>query len=107
MAQAKSNSSQNDIEQLSEQISTLRADIATISETLYDLGRSSGDAAIDGARRKAADLRDEGERQLRAARHHAEDMGQQATDAVRAQPAAAVGIAVGVGFLLGFMTGRK
>jgi ElaB/YqjD/DUF883 family membrane-anchored ribosome-binding protein len=34
-------------------------------------------------------------------------MGQQAADQVRNQPAAAVGLAVGLGFLVGFMTGRK
>jgi ElaB/YqjD/DUF883 family membrane-anchored ribosome-binding protein len=44
---------------------------------------------------------------LHAAQHRAEELGQQAADAVRNQPAAAVGLAVGLGFLLGFMTGRK
>ena len=107
MAQAKNTSSDADIEQLSEQIATLRSDISTISQTLYDLGRQSGDSAVNGARRKAADLRDAGQQHLHSAQHQAEEMGHQAADAGRAQPAAAMGLAVGMGFLLGFITGRK
>lgn len=110
MAQAKaaeSSTPQKDIEHLSEQIATLKRDMAEISHTLGDLGRSSRDAAADQARRKAAELRAAGERQIDAAQHRAEELGHQAADAVRQQPAAAVGLAVAVGFLLGFMTGRK
>ena len=109
MAQAKAEAPnpQQDIEQLSEQIATLKQDIASISQTISGLGGSTRDSAVDGARRKASHLRDAGEKQLHAAQYRAEEMGQQAADAVRTQPAAAVGLAVGLGFLLGFMTGRK
>lgn len=109
MAQAKSadSSPQQEIDQLSQQIATLREDISAISKTLSGLGGSTRDAAVDSARRKVSELRHTGEQQLHAAQHRAEEMGQQAADAVRNQPAAAVGLAVGLGFLLGFMTGRK
>ncbi len=108
MAQAKTAATpERDIEQLSEQIAALKQDMAEISHTLGELGRSSRDAAAGQARRKASELRAAGERQIDAAQHRAEELGHQAADAVRQQPAAAVGLAVGVGFLLGFMTGRK
>ncbi|MGX0877064.1 ElaB/YqjD/DUF883 family membrane-anchored ribosome-binding protein [Roseovarius sp. MBR-154] len=109
MAQSRTTdaSPQKDIEHLSEQIATLKQDIADISQTLSGLGRSSRDAAADQARQSAADLRDAGERYLHNAQYRAEEMGQQAADQVRNQPAAAVGLAVGLGFLVGFMTGRK
>lgn len=109
MATAKSTESspQKDIERLTEQVATLRKDISGIVEALGDLGHSSRDAAVERASRKAAELRDSGQEHLHAAQHRAEDLGRQATDAVRHQPAAAVGLAVGLGFLLGFMTGRK
>jgi ElaB/YqjD/DUF883 family membrane-anchored ribosome-binding protein len=109
MAQSRTTdaSPQKDIDQLSEQIATLRQDISDISQTLSGLGRSSRDAASEQARQKAADLRDAGQRQMHNAQYRAEEMGQQAADQVRNQPAAAVGLAVGLGFLLGFMTGRK
>lgn len=101
MAQPKavntaSQDAQDNVEQLSEQMAILRQDISAISRSLADLGVSTKDAALESARQKAAELRVSGE-----------ELGQQAVDAVRQQPAAAVGIAVGVGFLLGFLTGRK
>lgn len=109
MAQSKTTNAapQKDIEELSDQIATLKQDIADISKTLSGLGKSSREAAGDQVREKAAHLRDAGEEQLHAARHQADELGRQAADSVRNQPAAAVGIAVGVGFLLGFVTGRK
>lgn len=109
MAQAKVDDAnpQQDIEQLSKQIATLREDISAITSTLSGLSGSTRDAAVDGARRKASELRHAGEEQLYSAQHRAEEMGHQAADAVRSQPATAVGLAVGLGFLLGFVTARK
>jgi ElaB/YqjD/DUF883 family membrane-anchored ribosome-binding protein len=101
MAQPKavntaSQDTQDNIEQLSEQIAILRQDITAISRSLADIGASTKDAAVESARLKAAEFRASGE-----------ELGQQAVDAVRKQPAAAVGMAVGMGFILGFLTGRK
>ncbi|MBQ1203102.1 MAG: DUF883 family protein [Loktanella sp.] len=111
MAQAKvggdNGTPQDNIDQLSEQMTVLRNDIAAISKSLADLGASTKDAAMENARMKAAELRASGEKHLSQAQDRAEELGQQAADAVRQQPAAAVGLAVGVGFLLGFITGRK
>ncbi|MBC7153016.1 MAG: DUF883 family protein [Rhodobacteraceae bacterium] len=109
MAQEKSvgTSPQDEVDQLSKQIVTLREDIAAISKTLSGLGGSARDAVVDGAHHKVSELRHAGEQQLHAAQHRAEEMGQQVAGAVRSQPAAAVGLAVGLGFLLGFITGRK
>jgi|UPI0005651D77 ElaB/YqjD/DUF883 family membrane-anchored ribosome-binding protein len=109
MAQAKPSdtSPQENIDHLSQQISTLREDISAISKTLSELGGSTRNAAMDGVRRKVSDLRHTGEEQLHAAQHQAEELGHQAADAVRNQPATAVSLAVGAGFLLGFLMGRK
>lgn len=109
MAQAKTTNAtpQEDIEQLSEQIAMLKQDLADISETMSALGKSSQAAAGEHVRRKASQVRDAGEERLNSAQRTAEDLGQQAVDMARSQPAGAVGLAVGLGFLLGFMTGRK
>ena len=109
MAQTKSSASapKQDIEQLSAQIDTLKKDISAITRTLSELSSSTRDATVESLRSHAAELRDRGQENIRQARSHAEDLGHQAADAVRNQPAAAVGLAVGLGFLLGFMTGRK
>ncbi len=62
---------------------------------------------INETSEKVAHLRKRGEAQLQDAQVKVEDLANQATEAVRNQPATAVGIAVGVGFVLGFLTGRK
>lgn len=98
---------QEEIDQLSDQISTLKRDIADISQTLADLGQSSRDSAAAQAREKAAEMREKGRAQMDHAQDMAEDFGRQAGDVVRNQPMSTMGIAVGLGFLLGFMTGRK
>ena len=109
MVQTKSRaaSPQRDVEQLSQQIAELRDDLSEISHTIAQLGASSRDAASRQVRDTAVHLRERGERGLRSAQHQAEELGHQATDAVRSQPALAVGVAVGLGFLLGYLSGRK
>lgn len=103
----KSGDPKKDFDELSEQIATLRADLGAITETLKNAGVHSGEAALANAKQRAADLQARGQDGLRHAHSSAEEMGHQAAQAVRNQPAAAVGLAVGVGFLLGFMSGRK
>jgi len=107
MAQTKAADPKKDFEELSEQIATLRNDLGAITETLKNAGVHSRDAAVNNARQTAADLQARGQDGLRHAQSSAEEMGAQAAQTVRNQPAAAVGLAVGVGFLLGFMSGRK
>lgn len=109
MAQSKSAAkvSNAEVEQLTDQIDALKSDIVTISKTLTEMGAARRDAIASGASEKVAQLRSTGEKHLKDAQIKAEDMASQTADAVRRQPAAAVGIAVGVGFILGFLSGRK
>lgn len=109
MAQSKSPTkvSNAEAEQLSAQIEALKADISTISKTLVDMGSARGDAIATAATDNVAQLRQTGEKYLNDAQEKAGDIAHQSAEAVRQQPATAVGIAVGVGFLLGFLSGRK
>ncbi|SFN62994.1 Membrane-anchored ribosome-binding protein, inhibits growth in stationary phase, ElaB/YqjD/DUF883 family [Roseovarius lutimaris] len=109
MAQSKSAATPSDAEtrELSDQIAALKADLAQISQTLVDMGETRREAAVNSATKKASELREQGEQHLQHAQAKVEDLTSQTTDAVRNQPAAAVGIAVGIGFLLGFLSGRK
>ncbi|MBK0327811.1 DUF883 family protein [Rhodobacteraceae bacterium F11138] len=109
MAQTKTALAPSDEETkaLSSQLSDLRADLAGISKTLSDMGSRRGDAAVETLRDSAQSLREHGERTLQAAQSQVQEAGQQTQSAIRQQPAAAVGIAVGLGFLLGFATARK
>lgn len=109
MAQAKSTVKPTDSETqaLAEQMAELRADIAGITKTLSEMGAARGDAALESAQNTVASLRNQGEKVLKDAQARAETIGQQAAETVREQPATAVGLAVGLGFLLGFISGRK
>lgn len=98
---------QKEIDQLSAQVSALKDDISDISRTLGDLGRSSRDAASAQASETAAEMRAAGRQKVNDAQDMAENIGRQAGEAVHNQPMATMGLAVGLGFLLGFMTGRK
>lgn len=108
---ASSNAAQkaaaNDVKELSDQIGQLKEDIADLTQSLSNLGTHSRDAVQSGVKGSVTHLRKKGEKGVQDARRSAEELGDQAAAAVREQPAAAVGLAVGVGFLLGFLTGRK
>lgn len=104
---AQKSTTQDDIDQLSAQISALKDDIAAISGTLGDLGHSSRQAASAQASETAAHLQQAGRKKLDDAQDVAEDLGRRAGEAVHNQPMATMGLAVGIGFLLGFMSGRK
>ncbi len=109
MAQSKTatKSSAPEVEQLSAQIDALKDDIANISETLLDMGSARREAAVKGASEKVAHLKSSSEKRLQEMQEKVEDIASRTGDAVRNQPATAVAIAVGVGFLLGFISGRK
>ena len=106
-ANAAAKSTREDVKELSDQIGNLKNDIAEISRTLSSLGSHTRDAAQHEIRSSVAQFHKRGAENLEKAQATAEDLGNQAADAVRNQPATAVGLAVGVGFLLGFITGRK
>jgi ElaB/YqjD/DUF883 family membrane-anchored ribosome-binding protein len=94
-------------EDLARQIEALKNDVASISRILADMGAQRRDDLKDSVNRTAADLRAKGEATVNDARDRGLELGEQAADAVRRQPATAIGLAVGVGFLIGFMTGRR
>ncbi|WP_272009431.1 DUF883 family protein [Roseovarius sp. ZX-A-9] len=109
MAQSKSSAESGGatVEELTSQIEALKGDIAAITGTLADLGAETRDQAKARVRDAASDVRARSEKHLKDAQACAEDLSAQATDAVRQQPAMAVGIAVGVGFLIGLVTARR
>jgi ElaB/YqjD/DUF883 family membrane-anchored ribosome-binding protein len=88
------------VEDLSAQVSVLKNDIATLTNTLTEYGKERGDSLRRQARDTASDLSSAG-----VAR--AKDAQAQAEDFVRTQPTAALGIAAGVGFIVGLLTVRR
>lgn len=64
-------------------------------------------ATADQAGPKVQEVRERAEESLRAAREHLKGTGAELDSQVRANPWAAVGIAAGVGLVLGILLSRK
>lgn len=101
---AQANGSGEDVR---EQVAALQNDVAELSKALSSYGRARGEEAKLAAEQTAQDLKhraqllgEEAETQLRTGYAQAETT-------VRENPAAAVGIAAGVGFVLGLITSRR
>ncbi|WP_172300289.1 YqjD family protein [Pseudoruegeria sp. HB172150] len=89
-------STSKDVEELQAQIATLKADITALTETMKTMGKT-----------RAAQLREQGEAAVGQAKVKGLEAYEQAEASVRENPAMAVGIAAGVGFLVGVILGRK
>lgn len=88
------------VQDLSEQLEILKNDIAGLSTTLGEYTRAKGHEATATAKAKAHDLAEGG-------REKALEAQMQAEEFVRTQPASALGIAAGLGFLVGVFTARR
>lgn len=108
MARAEANgSSKTTTHDLSEQIATLQNDLATLTQTVKEIGTGRVAAARDEAKVRATKAREAGERALSDAQKQAQAYYGQAEEKVRENPSAAVAIATGVGFLIGFLASRR
>ncbi|WP_415404424.1 DUF883 family protein [Tateyamaria sp. SN3-11] len=92
---------------LAAQVETLRHDLASLTQTIADLGRAKGDEAVSAAKSKMADVREQAADTAETARLQAMEMQDKADTFIKNQPATALGIAAGVGFLVGFLGSRK
>lgn len=93
-------------EDLSLQLELLKADIARLTETVADYGKAKGRRYAADARRTAADLRGQAEDQAMALRGQAEDKMDDVERYVRENPTTALGIAAGIGLLIGLFSRR-
>ncbi len=69
--------------------------------------REKGHEYAEQARAEARRLYQTGQRRAHDAAEHAEEYYDELTDLVRRRPAAALGIAAGVGFLVGLLLARR
>lgn len=103
-----SGSGEPQYEDLSRQIEAVKDDIARLTETLGNLGRSERDRLASAARARGEEIKAAGEEQYRHVRDTAEGYLQEGERYVKQQPGTALGMAVAVGFLVGFiMTSRR
>ncbi|MDW4499902.1 DUF883 domain-containing protein [Sulfitobacter sp. D35] len=92
---------------LEAQIATLRDDLGTLTETLKGLGKAKKDELTELAALKAEVAKQKGSEAADAVVQQARDAEAQAREFVRTQPGTALGIAAGLGFLVGLMSARR
>ena len=92
---------------LGKQMETLRADMAKLTETLADLTRAEARNAANGAKRVARKARDGVEHEYDKLQHQAVEAVDHADALIREKPAMAMGVAAGVGLLVGLMMSRR
>lgn len=94
-------------EELAAQLEALRSEVSALATTMGEIGRTGsaalGDAARDSIHR-AQSLAQDG---VEAARAQAVRLEGQANDFVTRQPATALSIAAGLGFVVGMITARR
>ncbi len=95
------------VSDLNDQIEALKSDIAKLTSLVGEIGTSKAAELRDVAKQKAKELRSEGERYAQEAGQMAQDSAEAALDAVRKQPATAIALAVGIGFLVGLVTSSR
>ncbi|MBB3992449.1 ElaB/YqjD/DUF883 family membrane-anchored ribosome-binding protein [Sulfitobacter undariae] len=95
-----SNGKNVSVEDLSAQMEILRNDLSNLTQTLSDYGVSKSAEATRYAKATAADLEAAGRKKASEAQAQAEEF-------VHNQPATSLGIAAGIGFLVGMMTARR
>ncbi|MDU9005798.1 DUF883 family protein [Sedimentitalea todarodis] len=92
---------------LAKQIETLQKDIGELTGLMAEMGKAQAARLSDEAEAKAQKLRDKGEGAATAAQEQMEDLQAQANEFIRTQPATALGIAAGLGFLFGLLMTRR
>lgn len=92
---------------VTKQMAILREDIANLTATVAEYGKAQGMSLKASAAGKVHEMADSGAAAAGAVKAQAEKTYSDAEDAVRANPAAAVGIAAGIGFVVGMLTSRR
>lgn len=108
MAQMRTNGSVDETSaDLAAQIAALKADVAALTATLADYGRARTAQFETSAQESLEMAKKMGAETAAQARQQARDVYAGAEKTVRANPAASVGIAAGLGFLAGLLSARR
>lgn len=92
---------------LEAQVSAIKTDIAQLTEMMREMGKAQAASVKSAASEKIASAKDKSEAQLRDLREQAELRIMEAEDTIKANPTASVGIAAGIGFVIGLLTARR
>lgn len=92
---------------LSRQVAVLREDIANLTAIVAEYSKAQGGQIKAIVADKAADLAESSAKAANSAKATAKVAYSEAEESIRSNPASAVGIAAGLGFLVGLMTSRR
>ncbi|WP_281855867.1 DUF883 domain-containing protein [Litoreibacter halocynthiae] len=92
---------------IAEQLAVLKSDISGLTDIIAEMGKGKASDLSQAANATARAAREQGAEQLERAKERAADLRGQANDFVTKQPATALAIAAGAGFLIGFMSSRR
>ena len=92
---------------LERQFAALRADVARIAEVLAAMSETGAKTAKDAAAEAFAEFKAKGSDRLHEASTRAEDAMSGVTDFAKEKPLQALGLAAGLGMLLGLLLGRR
>lgn len=95
------------VEELSEQIEVLKAELADLASGARAQGEAVARDLTERGRATLDQLRDAAGQQAARARDSAGDYLQRAEGALHRNPATAMGLAVGAGFLIGLLLARR
>ncbi|MCX2723935.1 DUF883 family protein [Roseibium salinum] len=115
---AKHAATQENWDQVTEQLQKLREDIGNVSSALQGLARAGvtegqdrAMAQMDGflrhTREMTDELTDQGKRAARKASDTANSAAREAEDAIHRNPLTALAVALGLGFLIGLISRRQ
>ncbi len=107
MVQSVKNSAEELNADVSAQMAVLREDIANLTAAVGNYGKVQASQLKAVATEKAASVAQSGAETAAAVRKNAEIAYSDAESAVRANPAAAISIAAGLGFLVGMIATRR
>jgi ElaB/YqjD/DUF883 family membrane-anchored ribosome-binding protein len=94
-------------EDLGNQLEILKADIATITQSLGDMAKAQGNDLSAAAKDRLSDAKAKGSEHIADLNAQAEHLGAQAGEFVHKKPAVALGMAAGLGFLVGLMSAQR
>ncbi len=94
-------------EELAAQVEVLKDDIATLTKLMSDYAGEAGQTAKARLEEAASQAKEKGAATVDEARLRAAYAGEQARDFIHEKPGVALGIAAGVGFLIGALGARR
>ncbi|MEM9013080.1 MAG: hypothetical protein AAGE18_17810 [Pseudomonadota bacterium] len=95
------------LDQLAEQIDVLRNEISDLTRSAAAFAQQKGDAALQDARSKADRALAQGSDKLEDVRETLEHLPDRTKEAVQQRPLMALGVAAGIGLLVGLLSGRR